>query len=94
MNEDRIVQQLTRMIDSGQVTGQEAERLRSTQGTPEFESAVLDVRVRHASERLRAAVGDGSMTQEEADHQLEQLREGEHPRGLRARLRQERSLDD
>lgn len=90
MKEERIIQQLDKMVASGQVTRQEAERLRSTQGTPEFEAAIAAVRVRHASVRLDSAVNDGSMSREEADGHLEQLRQGAHPKGLRAQLRRHR----
>jgi hypothetical protein len=87
MKEEGILKQLDKMVASGQVTTEEAERLREAQGKPEFEAAVLDVRLRHAGERLHSAVSAGQMGQEEADDQLERLRTGEHPKGLRARLR-------
>jgi hypothetical protein len=35
---------------------------------------------------MESAVTDGEMSQEEADGYLERLRNGEHPKGLRARL--------
>ena len=91
MKEERILQQLDKMVASGQVTQDEAERLREAQGKPEFEAAVLDVRLRHAGEQLDSAVTAGQMSQQEADDQLERLRNGEHPKGLRARLRAHRT---
>ena len=91
MKEERIIQQLDKMVVSGQVTPEEAERLRKAQGKPEFEEAVLDVRLRHAGERIHSAVSAGQMSQQEADDQLDRLRKGEHPRGLRARLRAHRT---
>ena len=91
MKEERIIQQLDKMVVSGQVTPEEAERLRKAQGKPEFEAAVLDVRLRHAGERIHSAVSAGQMSQQEADDQLERLRNGEHPKGLRARLRAHRT---
>ena len=91
MKEERIIQQLDKMVVSGQVTPEEAERLRKAQGKPEFEAAVLDVRLRHAGERIHSAVSAGQMSQQEADDQLDRLRKGEHPRGLRARLRAHRT---
>ena len=91
MKEERILQQLDKMVASGQVTPGEAERLRKAQGKPEFEAAVLDVRLRHAGELLDSAVRAGQMSQQEADVQLERLRKGEHPKGLRARLRMHRT---
>jgi hypothetical protein len=86
MRKDRVVQQLDRMIASGQITESEADRLRTTQGTPEFDAALGEVRARHASARLDAAVSEGTMTPEEASDYLRRLRQGEHPKGLRARL--------
>jgi len=91
VKEERILQQLDKMVGSGQMTPQEAERLRGAQGKPEFEAVVLDVRLRHAGERLHAAVSAGQMSQQEADDQLDRLRRGEHPKGLRARLRAHRA---
>jgi hypothetical protein len=91
MKEERILQQLDKMVASGQVTPEEAEHLRETEGKPEFEAAMLDVRLRHAGEQLSSAVSEGRMSQLEADEQLERLRKGEHPKGLRARLRAHRT---
>jgi len=91
VKEERILQQLDKMVASGQVTPGEAERLRKAQGKPEFEAAVLDVRLRHAGERLHSAVSAGQMSRQEADDQLDKLRRGEHPTGLRARLRAHRT---
>jgi hypothetical protein len=39
---------------------------------------------------MPSAIADGEMTQEEADAYLDQLRRGDHPRGLRARLTKHR----
>jgi hypothetical protein len=91
VKEERILQQLDKMVASGQMTPEEAERLREAKGKPEFESVVLDVRLRHAGQRLHSAVSAGQMSQQEADDQLERLRKGEHPKGLRARLRAHRT---
>jgi polyhydroxyalkanoate synthesis regulator phasin len=91
MKEERILQQLDKMVASGQVTPEEAEHLRDTQARPEFEAAMPDVRLRHAGERLKSAVSEGQMSQQEADEQFERLRKGEHPKGLRARLRAHRT---
>jgi hypothetical protein len=40
---------------------------------------------------MEAAVAQGDMSQDEADGYLERLRNGEHAKGLRARLRMHRS---
>ncbi len=90
MKQDRIIRHLDKMARSGQMTDAEAKRIRAAQGTPDFDEVVLPVRVRHASERLDAAVGDGEMSRTEADGHLQSLQQGEHPKGLRARLRDHR----
>ena len=87
MNEARIVEQVDKMVSSGRLTQAEAENLRATQGTPAFESALGAIRARHASVYLEAAVCAGEMTQEEAEDQAQRLLRGEHPSGLRSRLR-------
>ncbi len=87
MQEDRILVQLDKMISSGRVTEAEAQRLRATQGTPQFEDAARDIRIRHACEGLDEAVAENRMSRQEADRHLQSLRQGDHPKGLRARLR-------
>ena len=91
MKEERIIEQLGKMVSSGRMTAEEAERLRATAGTAEFEAALGEVRARHASVQLESAVSAGQMTQKEADDQMQRLRTGEHPKGLRARLRMHRN---
>ncbi|MEX0629666.1 MAG: hypothetical protein WEE67_04405 [Chloroflexota bacterium] len=76
----RILERLDRMVESGRLTEQEAERLHAAGDPGEFDAVVRDIRVRHAESRLAAAVADGRMSQEEADRFLERLRRGEHPR--------------
>lgn len=93
MNTDRVTQQLDKMVQTGRMTENEAQRIRDAESTPAFEKAQLAVRVRHAGEHLSAAVADSEVTREEADHQLQRLREGEHPKGLRARLRRQSKRD-
>jgi polyhydroxyalkanoate synthesis regulator phasin len=83
----RLVQQLDRMVERGQVTKEEADRMRSAGNPDEFDAAVIGVRLRHAGARLDEAVVTGQMTRQEADENLEKLRQGEHPRALRSHLR-------
>ncbi len=83
---ERVVEQLDHMVESGRVTEQEADRLRAARGTDEFDEVVRGISLRHAETRLESAVADGSMTREEADGFSERLRNGEHPRSLRAHL--------
>jgi len=84
---ERLVESLDRMVDSGRVTEAEASQLRAAVGPAQFESAVRNIRVRHAGIQLGAAVEDGKMTQDEADSSIECLKNGEHQKGLRAHLR-------
>ena len=91
MKDERIIQQLDRMVASGRITEEEAMQLRTAEGTPEFDAVVGTIRARHAGTHMEAAVAEGDMSQEEAESYLERLRHGEHPKGLRARLRMHRS---
>jgi tape measure domain-containing protein len=91
MKQERILQQLDKMVASGQIRSEEADHLKASQGKAQFEAAVLDIRLRHAGERLDSAVSAGQISRQEADEQLERLRQGEHPKGLRARLRAHRT---
>jgi hypothetical protein len=90
MNEKRVIEQLDKMVAAGRVTEDEAARLRAAQGTGDMDSVMGEIRARHAAPQLESAVLAGEMTREEADHQLELLEKGEHPKGLRARLRAHR----
>jgi hypothetical protein len=82
----RLIESLDRMVASGRVTEEEAVRLRAASSSAEFDAAVREIRVRHATPKLVAAVEGGTMTQADADTALEQLRAGEHSGTLRARL--------
>jgi hypothetical protein len=86
MKPDRILEQLDKMVAAGRITEPEAARLRATAGTPEFDVAMGAVRARHAGDQMDDAIRSGELTQEEADAHLDRLRQGEHPKGLRARL--------
>ena len=44
MNDDRILQQVDRMVASGRITDEEAAALRAAEGTPEFDAVVGVVR--------------------------------------------------
>jgi hypothetical protein len=90
MREDRIVEQLEKMVASGRITEDEAAHLRAAQGTSEMGTVMGEIRARHASPHLESAVRAGEMSREEADQQLGLIKTGEHPKGLRARLRQHR----
>jgi hypothetical protein len=90
MREERILEQLDKMIASGQATEDEAAALRAAAGTDEFERAVGAIQARHAGEHMDRAVAAGDMTSEEASVYTERLQRGDHPTGLRARLSKHR----
>jgi hypothetical protein len=83
----RPIESLDRLVASGRVTEEEAAGLRAADGdSGAFDVVVREIRVRHATPKLHAAVEGGEMTHVEADTALEQLRAGEHSRSLRFRL--------
>ena len=83
----RLLESLDRMVASGRVTPEAAARLRVAEGdAAAFEAVAREIRVRHATPKLVAAVEEGTMTQAEADATIEQLRAGDHSRSLRARI--------
>ena len=49
MNADRIIEQLDKMVQTGQMTEDEAQSIRNAEGTPAFDKALLVVRLRHAA---------------------------------------------
>jgi regulator of replication initiation timing len=86
-NRKRLLERLDDMVQSGQVTAEEAADLRSATRATDYEAAALRIRIRHARARLEAAVEAGQMTPAEASANMECIRKGEHPRSLRAHLR-------
>jgi len=70
---ERLLAQLDRLVESGQVTSEEAARLRAADGTADQEHVVIAIRSRHAASRLAAAVAAGQMSREEADVNLDRL---------------------
>jgi polyhydroxyalkanoate synthesis regulator phasin len=77
----KVPRRLNKLVESGRITAEEAERLRAGDT-----DAVVGIRVRHATARLDRAVEAGEMTKEQADRLLAQLQAGEHPAELRAEL--------
>jgi polyhydroxyalkanoate synthesis regulator phasin len=86
MKQERILEQIDKMVASGRITAEEAVDLRAAEGSDQFERAVGAIQARHAGEQMVSAIAAGEMTQQEADAYLDQLRRGDHPKGLRARL--------
>lgn len=78
----RLVGQADKLVSSGRLTPEEAERLRSADDQRSAMQVVRDIRSRHASERLGAAVAEGSVGREEADAILGRIHAGEHSREL------------
>ena len=87
MQEERIIEQLEKMVASGGITPGEAARLRAAAGTPDFDSAMGEIRACHAPVHADAAVAAGRLSREEADATLDRVRDGEHTAELRARIR-------
>jgi polyhydroxyalkanoate synthesis regulator phasin len=82
----RVIKRLDRMVDSGRLTDEEADRIRAAREPGEFDRVARDISVRHAQARVSAAVADGSITKQDAAEFVERLKTGEHPRSLRAHL--------
>jgi polyhydroxyalkanoate synthesis regulator phasin len=75
------------MVEAGRITAEEAAHLRATEGTPAFEEVVARVRARHAQAHTDPAVAEGRMSQDEADHLLGRVLDGEHSTELRKQVR-------
>jgi len=86
----RLLERLNRMVEADRLTEEEAARLRGATDANEFDDAIREVRSRHASEWIDEAVGDGRLTEEEADAFRVRLRNGEDPTFLR-RLRRSKT---
>jgi hypothetical protein len=86
-NRKRLLERLDHMIDTGQVTAEEATEIRAATNAEDHAAAVVKIRTRHARARLDAAVEAGQMTEVEANASMEQIERGQHPRSLRSHLR-------
>lgn len=82
----RVVSQADKLVASGRLTPEEADRLRAAPDHSSALQVVRDIRARHTSERLDAAVAEGATSKEEADTIREQIRGGEHSRALHSNL--------
>jgi polyhydroxyalkanoate synthesis regulator phasin len=87
VDQARVIEQLDRMVASGRITAEEADRLRATAGTTEFDAVMTTIRARHAQAHTDAAVAAGDMSAEEAAAAPAQVREGDHSTGVRRRIR-------
>lgn len=91
----RLLAQLDKMVESGRVTDEEAAQLRAAgDDHDQFDRVIRNIRQRHASPKLDAAVQAGEMTAEEATGHLADLGHGSHDAELRAHLRHHRPTDN
>ena len=88
---DHLIRSIHTLLESGQVTAEEAAALKARVHDGNHDEVVVAIRVKHADAALSAAVSNGSMTREDADDYLRRLRAGEHSSSLRADLRGLRS---
>jgi hypothetical protein len=84
---DHLIRSIDTLLESGQVTAEEAAALKARVRAGDHDEVVVAIRVRHADAALSAAVSDGSITREEADDYLRRIRAGEHSSSLRSDLR-------
>jgi hypothetical protein len=85
---DHVIKAIDALLESGQVTAEEAASLRTRAEDGQQDEVVVAIRVKHAEAALAAAVSDGSMTQQDAENYLRRLRAGEHSPSVRADLRE------
>jgi hypothetical protein len=83
---DQLVARLDRMVQSGRMTEPEANRLRAASDAETFNSAVRDIRLRHARNEIDHGVEAGSLTRAEADALLGRIAQGDHDRSLRSQI--------
>jgi hypothetical protein len=84
---DRLIGRLDKMVRAGRLTEEDAERLRAAANSGELDNAVREIQLKHAGERVNAALGNGRLTQEEARAIFDRLAKGEDPHFLRDLLR-------
>jgi hypothetical protein len=87
MQQERIIEQLEKMVAAGRITPVEAARLRASAGTAEFDTVMGTIRARHARPHTDAAVAAGRMSQEEAEASLDRVRAGDHSPALRSHIK-------
>jgi polyhydroxyalkanoate synthesis regulator phasin len=87
MDHARVIEKLDRMVASGRITAEEADRLRVSAGTAEFDAVMGAIRARHAQAHTDAAVAAGTMSPEDAAAALERVRQGDHSADLRRHIR-------
>jgi polyhydroxyalkanoate synthesis regulator phasin len=87
MQAERIIERLDDMVAAGRLTADEMTRQRKAIGTPEFDSEMAAIRVRHARVHTDAAVAAGTMSPADARALLDRVRNGEHSAELRRHVR-------
>lgn len=83
----RLPRRLDKLVASGRLTAEEADRLRSAEPAGQAKDTLNSIRARHAAAGLDAAVDSGKLSRAEADRILDRVRAGEHSPELRARVR-------
>lgn len=83
----RVLARLDKLVASGRLTAEEAERLRAAGGSSEAEGVLWSIRARHAAGRLRAAVESGEVDEAQADQIVNRVRAGDHTAELRTWVR-------
>ena len=83
MRQERIIEQLEKMVASGRITPEERSASVPAAGTPEFDAVMAEIRARHAEVHTDAAVAAGRLSQEDADATLDRVSGGEHTAELR-----------
>jgi hypothetical protein len=90
----KLPRRLDKLVASGRLTAEEADRLRAAEPSGQAEDVLTDIRARHAAASLETAVAAGTLSREEVDEILGQIRSGEHSPDLRARVRRLAQVED
>ena len=83
----QILRRLERMVATGRVGEDDAAQLRAAADSGGLDTAVVELRRKHATARVDAAVERGRLGEDEARRILERLESGEDPRQLLRGLR-------
>jgi hypothetical protein len=80
--------QLAHLRNSSRVTPQERTALEAAETDEAREGILRTIRARHAAERLRDGLSVEAISVEEAEHLVEEVRQGKHSSSLRRRINQ------
>lgn len=82
----RLIGRLDKMVQTGRLTEEDAQRLRAAANSGQLDDAVREIQLKHARERVNTAVENGRLGQEEARAIFDRLAKGEDPHFLRGLL--------